>query len=79
MKSIKDSPVIRGEWYRPLRNEQYYLFVGDDGKREWARGIDRVGNGPDASYRISSMLGESKQVRHTPLTGEQLYEVVMGA
>lgn len=41
------STEVKGTWHlpRPKDYGDHYLFVGDDGTFEWARGFSRVGNG----------------------------------
>lgn len=38
---------VKGTWHLPRPNDykDHFLFVGDDGTFEWARGFSRVGNG----------------------------------
>ena len=45
--------VHRGQWYRPVEEQNYYLFVSG-GKHEWAGGLAAVGN--LATENIGSVL-----------------------
>lgn len=53
----KPGDKVRGHWYRPLPNQQYYLFDPVSGGRAWARGIDLTSNGAGPRFNIQALLG----------------------
>src|SRR5262249_7757164 len=52
-KEKEDVRPIRGEWYRPWPDRNYFVFVRNSNhQREWARGSDLTRNG----YTVGHIL-----------------------